>query len=62
MTNKTIEIHDPNILLSIINMKLRDYYESLDLLCNDLELEKEEILKKLEDIGYYYNEQENQFK
>lgn len=62
MTNKTIGINDPNILLSMINMKLRDYYKSLDLLCNDLDLEKEAILKKLESIGYYYNERENQFK
>ena len=29
--------NDPNILLSVINMKLRDFYSSLDKLCDDLD-------------------------
>ena len=28
--------NNPTILLSIINMKLRDFYSSLDKLCDDL--------------------------
>lgn len=32
---------DPAMLLSIVNMKLRDFYPSLDVLCDDLEIEKE---------------------
>lgn len=55
-------LNDPNILLSMINMKLRDRYSSLDLLCDDLDLEKEEIISKLNGIGYTYNKVENQFK
>lgn len=62
MTNDSIGITDPVILLSMINMKLRDQYSSLDLLCSDLELDKEDIVNKLENIGYFYNEEENQFK
>lgn len=62
MTNDSIGITDPVILLSMINMKLRDQYSSLDLLCSDLELDKEDIVNKLENIGYIYNEEENQFK
>jgi hypothetical protein len=62
MTNNSISISDPNMLLSIINMKLRDRYSSLDLLCNDLNLSKEDIIARLKDIGYEYNERENQFK
>ena len=27
---------DPNILVSMINMKLRDFYSNIDLLCDDL--------------------------
>ena len=56
------EIIDPNILLSLVNMKLRDQYASLDILCYDLEMTKENIVNTLKTIGYNYNETENQFK
>lgn len=62
MTNETINSMDAVMLLSIINMKLRDQYSSLDLLCDDLELIKENIINKLESIGYNYSRNENQFK
>jgi len=62
MTNDSIKIIDPNILLSVINTKLRDQYASLDILCYDLELTKEIILNRLKEINYDYNEEENQFK
>lgn len=62
MTNDSIKIMDPIMLLSIINMKLRDQYSSLDVLCYDLGISKESILSRLDGIGYSYNESENQFK
>jgi len=62
MTNDSIKNIDPNILLSIMNTKLRDQYASLDILCYDLELTKEYILNRLKEIGYNYNEEKNQFK
>ncbi|MBO4920349.1 MAG: DUF4250 domain-containing protein, partial [Lachnospiraceae bacterium] len=37
---------DPNILLSLINTKLRDDFASLDDLCNSLDVDKEELLNK----------------
>lgn len=52
----------PTVLLSVINTKLRDQYSSLDELCEDLDESKEEIEKSLSSIGYYYNEELNQFK
>ncbi len=52
---------DPAILLSFINMKLRDFYPSLDALCDDLELNADEIKNKLSMIGYEYKEERNQF-
>ncbi|MBO4667075.1 MAG: DUF4250 domain-containing protein [Bacilli bacterium] len=55
-------IKDPNILLSFINTKLRDFYSSLDLLCEDLDLDKEEIIRILKSIDYYYDEKDNTFK
>lgn len=54
-------ITDPFILLSFINTKLRDNYANLDLLCDDLDLDKEELKEKLSEIGYYYNEELNAF-
>jgi hypothetical protein len=52
---------DPAILLSFINTKLRDYYESLDELCDDMQLDKKAIADKLEAIGYKYKKERNQF-
>lgn len=52
---------DPNMLLSIINMKLRDFYPSLDALCDDLDEDKEEIEAILKAEGYTYNSNSNCF-
>ena len=52
---------DPIILLGVINTKLRDFYPSLDALCDDLEVDKEDVVKKFSLIGYNYNEERNQF-
>lgn len=52
---------DPVMLLSYINLKLRDYYKSLDDLCEDLEIDNGELLRSLEAIGYHYNKEKNQF-
>ncbi len=54
-------IKDPNILLSIINTKLRDNYDSLDDLCYDLDYDKEEIISIIRTIGYVYDESLNKF-
>lgn len=53
--------NDPVILLSAVNMKLRDFYSSLDALCEDLDEDKDEIVKKLADIDYEYDVSVNQF-
>jgi len=52
---------DPVMLLSFINLKLRDYYGSLEQLCDDLEVNEQEIRDKLASIDYHYNEERNQF-
>lgn len=52
---------DPIMLLSVINMKLRDRYASLDALCEDMDVSKEEIAAALEAVGYAYNPGTNQF-
>jgi len=53
--------NDPAMLLSFINLKLRDFYPSLDALCEDLSASKEEIINKLSTIDYEYDEGSNQF-
>ncbi len=53
--------NNPYVLLSIINMKLRDFYSSINDLCDDLDENKEEIDNILNSIGYYYSKENNQF-
>ena len=54
---------DPFMLLSFINLKLRDYdYESLSHLCEDLGCDEREIVKKLNDAGFEYIPEINQFR
>ena len=50
------------VLLSVVNTKLRDFYSSLDALCDDLGEDKEEIINILSTINYHYDEDLNQFK
>lgn len=52
---------DPVMLLSFVNLKLRDYYKDIEALCEDLELSKEELSQKLADIDYHYDREKNQF-
>ena len=53
---------DPAMLLSFINMKLRDQYDSLESLCDDLDVSKQDIIETLKKIDYIYDEMSNQFK
>lgn len=52
---------DPIILLSYVNTKLRDQYDSLDALCDDLDADKEELVRRLEGVNYTYSPERNQF-
>lgn len=52
---------DPVMRLSFVNTKLRDFYDSLDALCQDLDVDKDELIKSLAVIDYHYDEQKNQF-
>ncbi len=55
---------DPVMLLSYINTQLRDNYGSLEALSEGLDIsraEMDDIVQKLKNIGYSYNEKENRF-
>ena len=62
MTNESIKSMDPYMLLSVINTKLRDEYSSLDMLCDDMDIDKENVIDKLSSVDYKYDEGINQFK
>ncbi|MCI9397247.1 MAG: DUF4250 domain-containing protein [Lachnospiraceae bacterium] len=53
--------NDPVMLLSYVNLKLRDFYTNLDALCEDLDADRNEIVEKLAGINYHYDEEKNQF-
>lgn len=52
---------DPMILLSVVNTKLRDFYPSLEALCEDMQADQKEITEKLKRIDYEYDAVRNQF-
>ncbi len=52
---------DPVLMLSVVNTELRDYYASLDALCEDKCVEKEMIIAALRGINFEYNDVKNQF-
>ena len=52
---------DPMMLFSAVNMKLRDCYSSLDELCEDMGVDKQELVDKLAACGFEYSEENNKF-
>lgn len=52
---------DPIMLMSWVNMKLRDFYPSLENLCDDLEIDQKWLLETLASAGFEYNEALNKF-
>jgi hypothetical protein len=53
--------NDPAMLLSFVNLKLRDFYKSLDEMCDDMDADREAIERKLSKIGYEYDRSQNRF-
>jgi hypothetical protein len=53
---------DPFMLFSVVNMKLRDLYSSLDELCDDMNIDKDELVRRLSAIGFEYMPECNQFR
>lgn len=50
------------MLLSFVNMKLRDEFDSLSELCATLGIDEEELRGKLRSIDYEYIPELNQFR
>lgn len=49
------------MLLSVVNMKLRDQYDSLDALCDDLDVDRAALEDTLAKAGFEYNPDTNSF-
>ena len=52
---------DPMILFGYVNMKLRDRYATLDELCDDMHISREELESKLGEAGFEFNSDANKF-
>ncbi len=52
---------DPIMLLSFVNMKLRDQYPDPDAMCDDLDISRAELDAKLAEAGYSYDPGRNQY-
>lgn len=52
---------DPVMLLSFVNIQLRDNYSSLTELCKTYMVDESSITDKLTAINYVYNPKTNQF-
>ncbi len=55
-------INDINMLVSMINMKLRDDDYELEHVLSIYDLNKDDFLKRLEDNDYFYDDSQNQIK
>lgn len=53
---------DPFILLSTVNMKLRDHHSSFEEYCLSENHNSEEIIDTLAKVNYHYDKDSNQFK
>ena len=53
---------DPFMLLSFLNMKLRDEYDSFEELCRGEDADAEKILEKMSAIGFSYDKEGNRFR
>ena len=52
---------DPYMLLSVLNMKLRDIYPNFEALCDDMDADPAKIAESMKKIGYEYDPANNQF-
>ena len=58
---ENINCRDPYMFLSILNLKLRDECSSFEDLCRVYDLEEEEVMGRMDGIGYTYDGRLNQF-
>ncbi len=52
---------DNDMLYSMVNMKLRDQYESLEEFCDCEDIDPASLMVRLNAAGYEYDEEHNKF-
>ena len=52
---------DPHMLMSMINMRLRDDNVTLPELCQRLDINQADLSRKMENAGYRYDPDSNRF-
>jgi hypothetical protein len=52
---------NPDMLVSFVNMKLRNEYTSLEAMCEDLSLNPDELIQRLRNAGYEYSQEAKRF-
>ncbi|GEK13969.1 DUF4250 domain-containing protein [Aliivibrio fischeri] len=62
MTPEKMASMDPVMLMSMVNMKIRDEFGDLDSYIKFYELDKDALIKKLADAGFDYLEEAKQFR
>ena len=53
--------NDPFLCLSVVNTKLRDFYPNIEALCQDMNINQDDLFQKLNAIEYTYDSKQNQF-
>lgn len=52
---------DPMMLMSVINMKLRDFYPSIEDLCDDMDIDRHDLDSILNKAGFEYSRDNNRY-
>ena len=53
--------NDAGMLVSAVNMLLRDEYKSLDELCDDMNVDRADLEARLKAVGFEYSPEYNKF-
>ncbi|MDD9196061.1 DUF4250 domain-containing protein [Aliivibrio sp. S3MY1] len=62
MTPEKMASMDPVMLMSIVNMKIRDEFGDLNSYVKFYELDKEALIQKMANAGFDYLEEAKQFR
>ncbi|MGE6109845.1 DUF4250 domain-containing protein [Aeromonas sobria] len=62
MNLQRFDTMDVNMLLSLINMQLRDHYHDLDDLCRAQEIDRGALEARLASGDFHYQPQQRQFR
>ena len=52
---------DPMMLMSFVNMCLRDGHLTLDEFCHDMDINRSDLENKMAEVGFEYNPAANKF-